>query len=291
MTLNILRIIKKINWKNKSKAFLVHFGISLVVFIVLLYLILFEWYPFPFFSTDGGTQGMQLVFFVDLVLGPSLTFIVYKAGKKSLKFDLSSIAILQTLALGFGVWAIYHERPVAIVFADDRFHPVPYYQVIEAGIALSELKKYDTKSPAMIFVELPDESKQIERAQVILEAYQQSIPLYLIGDRYREVDDRNFKKILEKSIDVETYLTEDYIRENKDKWQTLFQTFKTNHAYPNDELAYLAFFARHGRYILVLHRQSKKFIDVLNIPPPQATQKEITIKKPKAVYTPPILAE
>jgi len=288
MTHKILRMISKINWKEKSIAFLIHFGISLVVFIILLYLILFEWYPFPFFSTDGGTQGMRLIFFVDLVLGPALTFIVYKAGKKSLKFDLSSIAVLQTLALGFGVWAIYHERPVAIVFADDRFHPIPYYQVIEAGIGLTELKKYDTKSPAMIFVELPDESKVIERNKVILEAYQQSIPLYLLGERYRQVDDDNFQTILDKSIDIETYLTEDFIREHKDKWQKLFKTFKTSHAYNDDELAYLAFYARQGHFILVLHRQSKKYIEVLSIQPPQATQKVITIKRPKALYTPPI---
>ena len=49
---------------NRFGAFAVHLGISLVIFIILGYLILFHWYPDFFFASDGGWQGIRIVAFV-----------------------------------------------------------------------------------------------------------------------------------------------------------------------------------------------------------------------------------
>jgi hypothetical protein len=56
------------------------------------------------FDIAGGWEGLRIVIAVDLVLGPLLTLVVYKAGKSSLTFDLSCIAIFQIACLGGGVW-------------------------------------------------------------------------------------------------------------------------------------------------------------------------------------------
>jgi hypothetical protein len=37
---------------------------------------------------------------VDVIIGPVLSFMVYKEGKKTLKMDLSIVILLQALALG-----------------------------------------------------------------------------------------------------------------------------------------------------------------------------------------------
>ena len=42
----------------------------MVIFIIIGYLILFHWYPDFFFASDGGWQGIRIIAFVDLVLGP-----------------------------------------------------------------------------------------------------------------------------------------------------------------------------------------------------------------------------
>ncbi|MCG6936115.1 MAG: hypothetical protein LJE73_09510, partial [Proteobacteria bacterium] len=70
---------------SRWRAFLIHLGISLVIFLILAYIILIKWYPVPFFYTDGGWQGVRIVAAVDLVLGPLLTLLVYKHGKPGLK--------------------------------------------------------------------------------------------------------------------------------------------------------------------------------------------------------------
>ena len=72
---------------SRIKAFLIHLGISAVIFFILLYLIIFHWYPGFLFTADGGWQGVRIIAAVDLVLGPLLTLVVYKAGKPSLKME------------------------------------------------------------------------------------------------------------------------------------------------------------------------------------------------------------
>ena len=58
---------------------------------------------------------------VDVVLGPLLTLIVYKQGKKSLRFDLTVIVVLQLIAFSYGMSAVARGRPAWLVFNADRF--------------------------------------------------------------------------------------------------------------------------------------------------------------------------
>ncbi len=66
----------------KVKASSIHLALSFLIFVVILYFILFEWYPEPFFTAQGGWLGIKIMAFVDLVLGPALTFIVFNHLKK-----------------------------------------------------------------------------------------------------------------------------------------------------------------------------------------------------------------
>ena len=93
--------VKDLSNITRLNAFLIHFSISLVIFFILLYFILVQWYPQPLFSTDGGWRVIRIIAVVHLMLGPLLTLIVFKPGKKGLKFDLSMIALVQVLAFSW----------------------------------------------------------------------------------------------------------------------------------------------------------------------------------------------
>ena len=95
--------------RSKLHASGIHLGLSLVIFFVLLYLIVFHWFPPPYFSIDGGWQGVRIVAAVDLVLGPALTFIIFNPNKRLrlIVFDLGVIFIFQVLALIYGVQTTY----------------------------------------------------------------------------------------------------------------------------------------------------------------------------------------
>ena len=85
-------------------------------------IIFFVWYPHPYFLATGAWTVLRVLIAVDLGLGPLCTLIVFKPGKRRLKFDLAAIALVQLAALVYGVISIYQDRPYYTVFAVDRFY-------------------------------------------------------------------------------------------------------------------------------------------------------------------------
>ena len=83
---------------SRFSAFSIHLGISFLIFLLLAYLVVFQWYPGIFFDNDGGWRGMRIIVAVDLVLGPLLTLVVFKAGKPGLRTDLTLIGLFRLYA-------------------------------------------------------------------------------------------------------------------------------------------------------------------------------------------------
>lgn len=107
--------------RHRVRASALHFTLSVVIATAVFCVIYFIWFPGVLFEGAGGSALLRLIFFVDVTLGPLLTFIVFVPGKKSLVFDLSVIAALQLGALCYGVWTMFEIRPVYVVFVKDRF--------------------------------------------------------------------------------------------------------------------------------------------------------------------------
>jgi hypothetical protein len=105
----------------RIKAFLIHLSSSAVIALIVLLLVFHIWYPSPLHTALGVTHIFLLLLGVDVVLGPLLTFLVFKVGKKTLVFDLALICLLQLSALGYGVWTVAQGRPAWLVFNVDRF--------------------------------------------------------------------------------------------------------------------------------------------------------------------------
>lgn len=120
---------------NRWKAGLTHFCISLAVAGLVYLAVRFFWYPGPLFEVAGGLELLLLVISVDVTLGPLITLIIYKPGKRGLKFDLWVIGVLQVSALAYGLWSIAESRPVYITFVKDRFELVRAGELDDADIA------------------------------------------------------------------------------------------------------------------------------------------------------------
>ena len=65
-----------------------------------------------------------MMLIIDIIVRPVLAFIVYKAGKKTLKMDLATIILIQMLALVYGLYSIEKGRPAYIAYNIDRFELV-----------------------------------------------------------------------------------------------------------------------------------------------------------------------
>lgn len=112
-----------------------HFLTSFIVGLGLLALFWFMWYPAPMLMAIGGHEIFLLVVGIDVVLGPLLTLIVFKSGKKSLKFDLAVIALLQIFAMAYGVSTLLEARPAYVAALGDQFQVVQASEVTDANLA------------------------------------------------------------------------------------------------------------------------------------------------------------
>ena len=187
-----------------KKAFLIHFGISLLIFIALAALMRIIWYPGDLFFMDGGWQGLQLIAPIDLILGPALTLCFYRPWKKNIKFDMAAIATVQIAALGYGVYVAYQQRPAAIVFAENRFETLSLSEykasvndLLEAEIQPQPLSKFSSRMPVLVharsfsgdefgqyledvFNGLPELRERSDRYQPVTDA-RQEIATYRLG--------------------------------------------------------------------------------------------------------------
>lgn len=118
-----------IPWREKFRAFGIHFATTLFVAALAAALIFFVWYPPPYATMVGGLKLFVLITGIDLALGPLLSLVVYdrRKSRRALVFDYTVIAILQIGALGYGVYSVSQNRPVSVAFVKDRL------EVIAAG--------------------------------------------------------------------------------------------------------------------------------------------------------------
>lgn len=147
---------------NRFTAAAIHLVICGVVGAALVAAFWTIWYPPPLFAALGVADMFLLLLGVDVVLGPLLTLIIFKSGKKSLKFDLAVIACLQVAALLYGVFVLLSGRPVYVAAIGKRF------DLIQASeIGPEQLAAYSGVlpwfGPRFVGVKRADDSAERER--------------------------------------------------------------------------------------------------------------------------------
>ncbi len=124
----------------------IHLLISVGIALLFVTLMLLIWYPQPYFRASGADQLLTILIGVDVVIGPLLTLVVFKSGKKTLKFDLGVIGFLQIAALVYGASIVWQARPVFLVFAVDRFVLVAANELSDEDLSQAELPQFKSLS-------------------------------------------------------------------------------------------------------------------------------------------------
>ena len=232
---------------NRFGAFAIHLGISLVIFLIIGYLILFHWYPDFFFASDGGWQGIRIVAFVDLVLGPTLTLVVFNKTKprKELRRDLSIIGLVQAVCLTGGVWVVYSERPVAMVFSDGSFQSMTMDDYHEVGV---QPPRSEDCALCWYSVRLPeDPSAQSRIRRELLESKR---PLKTLVSHYQPFE------VSHIDVDRDGISPEqaDLVDPNT------FKQFFAEHGGSNADYLFLPFGTRYQPALLALNKAEEVFI-------------------------------
>ena len=159
----------------------------------------FKWFPTYYFHIDGGYRGIVTIFFVDVVLGPGLTLLLFKPGKPRLKFDMTVIVIIQAIALSWGVESVYTERPALTVFYDGEFSCLKYSDVSEVDL---ERLMLDDKGPPLLAV-LPRPNTYFEYQAMTIEALRKnSSSIYIFGEKFLPMDVVGTVQVMNYKLDV-----------------------------------------------------------------------------------------
>lgn len=147
---------------ERLKFFLSHLAVSLLIALLVISIVFFIWYPSPLAVAVGVTHIFLMLIAIDVVVGPILGFIVYKEGKKSLRFDLAVVILLQLSALSFGVYSIAQGRPLWIGYVVDRFELVRNNDLIndKADQALPQFQNPSWLQPQYVGVVVADNVEQ-----------------------------------------------------------------------------------------------------------------------------------
>ena len=145
---------------NRWQAFAIHLSISVIVFLVVLGVIAWAWYPGALMHM-GAWQGVKVLAGVHLIIGPVLTLLIFNPAKKSLKFDLLVVVVLQLAALGYGVKIIESQRIGASVLLDGQLYVLNKQDLSEQGISLDEIRQLHGQVPVLAILDLPENTREI----------------------------------------------------------------------------------------------------------------------------------
>jgi hypothetical protein len=157
--------------RERLRAAAVHLGLSAAVAAAVLALVFLAWYPMPLPQLLGVEAILLIMLGVDVVLGPLFTLLVFDRRKRSLKWDLATIAAVQLAALAYGVHTVHQGRPAFVVFVKDRFEvvsPADLQPEARSAARSNPLGAIDPLGPRWVAARLPDSAE--ERAKILFEA-------------------------------------------------------------------------------------------------------------------------
>lgn len=121
-----MQLTTKLRYKVALRAAGVHFFGTFFVGVLAAALVFGVWYPFPYRELAGGSELFVILVVVDIICGPLLTLILFNPIKSRLELflDISLIVVIQSLALGYGLYSVAQARPIYLVFEVDRFRVI-----------------------------------------------------------------------------------------------------------------------------------------------------------------------
>jgi hypothetical protein len=180
--------------QQKLRAFAIHFAISLIVILFFLIYIYFVAYTPPVLKLEGGSDIALIIFGVDLTLGPLMTLILYREGKRGLKFDLTLVAVVQIAAFLYGAWTLYSERPLYLAYTVEHFKIIPAASIDTDELSEPSLAPGWFRGPQAVYVERPTSQK--EREKILFDSLGGGRDIQFLPEYYRP-----FRIHLDKVID------------------------------------------------------------------------------------------
>ncbi|MCP3689639.1 MAG: hypothetical protein GY784_14625 [Gammaproteobacteria bacterium] len=243
---------------SRFQAFAIHILLSSAILGAFLAVVFFIWYPQPFFVVEGLMQIVWVLVGVDIVLGPTLTLVVFKSGKPGLKRDLSIIAVIQIIGFIYGAHTFFVERPAfAVMYDRDYFDVIPASDMKDLSRIDSALGYSTIGGPLYVFVDGPTE---IEDLRAILEDMKQG-GAYI--DRRPEFY-RSLKGFVKRKFEFSQDLNElQKVAAN----EAAIRRFKEEYGERVVDFAYFPISGKVTSRLLVIDQNTEEVVDYIDINP------------------------
>ncbi len=241
---------------GKIPAFLIHLAISGTLVLSLVAAVYFVWYPSPYLEHDGARDILRIVIFVDVVLGPLLTLVLFHRGKAGAVRDVGMVAFLQIVAFVYGAGLMMQYRPAFLVYADDSFYAVRWPDVAPHTKDHARVEQMRvSKGPAMVVVDLPEDREERKRIRS-----GPAVPFQ--GDLYQPMTPERWRAVLAKAIDVEEQVRKQPAR--SEQLARFRVEFLDNSGKTIDKLAFFEVFLRSGPILFAMERDSGELFGWVN---------------------------
>ncbi len=242
---------------SRLKASVIHLGATVLVLGGLYAVARRVWYPQPLWQADGAGPGFALVAAALLVLGPVLTLIAYRPGKKRLRLDLAIIGLLQLAVLVWGGHMLYMRRIRIVVYSRTAFYALDPAHIARIGPRGRTLLRH-AQEPLYVYVHLPHSKLALEQAEI--RTLQGEPPLFLRGWRYRPYTKRQIPRVMAAGIPLVA------IAAHNARAAAVLKRFEVRHGQAQG----YAFVPLHGTYatvLLALHKNTGQVAAVLPFSP------------------------
>lgn len=151
---------------NRWKAAAVHAMLSLLVIGSIAVGVVLLWFPAGLWHV-AGLQLFGVMLAANIVLGPLLTLLVFRKGKRGMTFDLWAISLVQAAFVAYGVHTLWLNRPLFLVGSEHSFALVFASEIPAAEIHEAEARnwpRFHGRGPWLVGVDLSRQAAMEEAA-------------------------------------------------------------------------------------------------------------------------------
>ena len=250
-------LLRRLDAGGRLAAFGIHIAASVAVVGCIGGLMLWLWFPQPWFIHDGGWWVYQIILAVDVVLGPLLTLIVFRRGKPGLRRDMTFIIALQLGALAYGASTMYQYRPAFVVYGEGNLFTVTWNEVRRGTKDVDRLAQFTpARGPGFVMLRTPTNPKE----RLVFRTLRTSDGPSIVsrGDYYDHMTDADWQDLFTRGPSLEDLARQDpAIREDVER-------FKARNSRPMEQLGFVAVVCRREVIMLIFDRSTRTIIDWLS---------------------------
>jgi hypothetical protein len=231
----------------------------MLVMIVIASVIVFAWYPYPFWEFGkSGKFALSLILAAGFA-GPALTWVVYKKGKWGLRFDLWVIAIVQLAAMAWGMLSLYQNRPFWMVYTVDRFEVLSMRDIDLGWVTDPQFLDKPFIGPLLIFANMP--ADPVAYQKLLREIMFEGKPDLQFRPEFWSLYTERKEIALQKSRPLLE------LRETRPGWSEAIDSLVKKHGGDISLLKFAPTLQKDGQFTAILDAQSGDVIEAIKIDP------------------------